>query len=71
MAVMPDMTDSADGFPFAPTLCFYFPPHNQTVALDESVDQLWHVSCLVPHEQNTCSIVFSVNSEYICERRIP
>lgn len=49
MAVIPDMTDSADGFPFASTLSFYFPPHNQTFALDDPVDQLWHVSCLVPH----------------------
>lgn len=65
MTVMPDMTDSADGFLFTRNLSFYFILINQTLALDISSAKLWHVSCLIHSYQNMSNIMLSVKFEYL------
>jgi hypothetical protein len=44
MTVMPDMTDSVDGYFTIGNISLYFTEYNQDVALAISACVLWHVS---------------------------
>jgi hypothetical protein len=63
MAVMLNMTDSADGHPRRVSI--HYPLYNQTVALSVSVGLLWHVSCVLPFLQNMSTVVISAEFELL------
>jgi hypothetical protein len=45
MAVMLNMTDEADGFPYTRLNLFHFTLCNQAVAITAFEGLLWHISC--------------------------
>lgn len=61
MAVMLNVTDCVDGFPFIPYAIISFPPYNQVVALAVFAGLRWHVSCDLPLLQNMSTDVFLPN----------
>jgi hypothetical protein len=63
MAVMLNMADEADGFPFTPHYLFTFTPYNQTLALSVCAGFLRHVSCEISSEDNMTIVVLSAEFE--------
>jgi hypothetical protein len=65
MAVMLNLTVSADDFSFSPHAPFHFFLYIQIVALTVSVDSLWHVSCDLPSWKNMNTVVLSAEFELL------
>jgi len=61
MAVLSNMTASADGPSPSPPLLFCYIEHNQLLTSTVFADVLWLVCCDVPYRQHMSSVVFSVN----------